>query len=437
MLVEMSEQGAEAPAQVEAFHDARGVLNKIYACKRPGETSGYDYGVFAGQTVRLTNLTEGNLWIQAAFGYSWVNTEGEKKQGMDAQLEDANWGVRRAEPWCSNGRYGTTTSRFLGPFKEDIKSDYVEFRDALGNACLVVHRIAAGGASAAPAYMPPWCLDYMGQREEFEAQIVHLLAWLRTCTERNVDINGDIATQCYKENFLMFLKFRFLKMRSCYGNGPKDWLRSLAATAASLHQTPLGGLMLVEMFDTGKEDPALHTSFYDDNAVLNIEFVCKKCDETSASDGDGGMRQSVRLTILAEGTYWIQAACGYGGVGTNGDEIKRYGSQLKDPTWGVQCAERGCSNGRYGTTTSLDMGTFDADTESDYVEFRDTRGRACLIVHRIAAASASAAPARPPTKRWRERDPVGFALRKAQMRARMRDLVGKAVFPVAAPFDKH
>ena len=165
----------------------------------------------------------------------------------------------------------------------------------------------------------------MSEKEAFVEQLERLLAWLPTCTKRFVDIGIDISAPDYSESFLAFLRFRSPLTRGCAGAGPKYWLRSLSATAASLHETPQGGLMLVEMSDTGKEDPALHTSFYDDNAVLNIEFVCKKCDETSASDGDGGMRQSVRLTILAEGTYWIQAACGYGGVGTNGDEIKRYG----------------------------------------------------------------------------------------------------------------
>ena len=57
------------------------------------------------------------------------------------------------------------------------------------------------------------------------------------------------------------------------------------------------------------------------------------------------------------------------------------------------------------------MGSFDKGTRSDYAEFRDRAGGACLVVHRIKAAA--------PAESWKQRDPAGFARKKEEVRQKI------------------
>ena len=96
-------------------------------------------------------------------------------------------------------------------------------------------------------------------------------------------------------------------MRGGSDNSPARWLRSLAATAGSLHEMPWGGcLMLVEMSDAqAPEDPVQHRTYHDDRGVLHIEFMCKRSAPLVEDDDEEQKGQVVRLTNLTDGSHWI------------------------------------------------------------------------------------------------------------------------------------
>ena len=132
--------------------------------------------------------------------------------------------------------------------------------------------------------------------------------------------------------------------------------------------------MLVEMSNaTAPEDPVLLRTYHDDSGVLHIQFACNRPTLHVTDDNKQQTGQVVRLTNLTDGSYWTQATCGYWGLDSHGDHTASFNCTLSDRTWGVRCGDRGCSNSRYGTTTSLCMGTFDEGTQTDCVEFRDRK----------------------------------------------------------------
>jgi len=96
---------------------------------------------------------------------------------------------------------------------------------------------------------------------------------------------------------------------------------------------------------------------------------------------------------------------------------------LKLITYSVDDRECGVNGGesynQYGISLTFDMGTFDTDTYSDYIDFRDSDDNPSFIVHRVSVASARPAPANPPDETYKQKDPVGFALKKEAYRLKL------------------
>ena len=226
----------------------------------------------------------------------------------------------------------------MGEFEEYIYSDYIIFLDNDLNSSFVVHRIArpapaspraegwkqtdpgaadsaahvgneanpvASTSGHAPAYISSaeQGRGQMSEKEVFVAHLERFVAWMRS----HINIRSDIPAQDYSESFIAFLAFRFPVTRGFSDNSPAGWLRSLAATAGSIHEMPRGGcLMLVEMSDAqAPEDPVQHRTYHDDRGVLHIEFMCKRSAPLVEDDDEEQKGQVVRLTNLTDGSHWI------------------------------------------------------------------------------------------------------------------------------------
>jgi hypothetical protein len=264
-------------------------------------------------------------------------------------------------------------------------------------------------------------------RQVFLAHLAKLVAWLRKCVQPSVHIPTDILAKDYSEDFVQFLSFRFPIIRGWADRSPAMFLRSLAATAGGLHDLPNGGLLLVEMFDSlAPADPMQLRTYIDERNVRHIEFICQRTPAPDPDEDEGG--QVVTLTNLTADCFWTQATCGYGGINADGDKIPMHNCKLDDSTWGTRSHVRGASNGRYGTTTRMSLGSFDDETQSDFIEVRNDDHMATVVVHRIAPDDKRALP-----RNAKERDPVAYAAKKEQFRIKLGHEARKSMGSAARP----
>ena len=271
----------------------------------------------------------------------------------------------------------------------------------------------------------------MSEKEEFLAQIDHLLTWLYACQLPDVQAERDIPPNTYSENFVKWLAVRFRTKHGRKGSmqigktkeerillmntTPATWIVGLQAARISLHEVTSFGtsrLLLIEMSDsTAAHVPVEYHTHYDENGIFNIKFICEKY-----KSGPSGL-QEIRLTNIGQAVPYgrIGSKCVWGGINLDGesvdpqdldDDMRSYNDEL--------------CNG-YGVPSTRMCGIFDSKMYSDYFAIHGENDQLLMIVHRIDATMKSQIVA---DESYKERDPVGFALRKAACRARLSQYFG-------------
>jgi len=139
--------------------------------------------------------------------------------------------------------------------------------------------------------------------------------------------------------------------------------------------------------------------------VFNLAFICAKHDDNTYG------HHEIYVTDVGQHTYGvIGSKCFWGGIDCAGQCIDA--KDLDDDT----CRFIYGGHDRHGTPSIRDCGPFDNDTESDYYALHDVNEVLLLKVHRIASVPAAVVAA----QSYQQRDPVGFAQKKANYRTLLR-----------------
>jgi hypothetical protein len=268
----------------------------------------------------------------------------------------------------------------------------------------------------------------MLDKEVFLAQVQKLVTWLHKCPLPDVQTGRHVKAADYNEKFFKWLTVRFRTKHGRKENGsqfgktqeqrdlflnttPQMWIKGLEEACACLHEVRQSGntrLLLIEMTAHGAPHvPLPQVPYYDESGVFNLAFVCAKHDDDTTD------HHVIYLTDVGQGKYGvIGSKCFWGGIDCGGQCIG--GSYLDDDTPQYMF---GGQFDRYGIPSTKDCGTFEDDMLSDYFALHDENERLLLTIHRIASVPAAVVAA----QSYQQRDPVRFAQKKAQYRARLRE----------------
>jgi len=268
----------------------------------------------------------------------------------------------------------------------------------------------------------------MSEKEIWMYQIGDLVTWLQTCQLADVQVERDVKCRGYSDNLLKWLAVRF---RTKHGRKrgirhqlgktkeerdlalnapPETWIVGLNAALESLYEVAscrTGHLLLIEMQDsTAAHAPVKHRSYYDGKGIFNIEFWCGKRDSSASG------RQTILLTNVGEATSYprLWETCVWGGITLDGRE--------EDPEEldGEIRSGYGATDDSYGVPSTWNCGEFGEEMRSDYFAFQDGNGQTLLIIHRLDAATGRQIV---PRTHYKERDPIGFAVKKSIYRAKL------------------
>jgi len=273
----------------------------------------------------------------------------------------------------------------------------------------------------------------MSEKEIFLQQIHKLVTWLNTCQLPDVQAERDIPPQAFSESFVKWLAVRFRtkhgrkrgikcqigktreEITLSLNTTPEMWIVGLDTSRMCLHEvvsSRTSRLLLIEMSDsTACHPPVQNRTYYDERGVFNIEFVCEK-----NNSGAGG-HQAIHLTNVGQATIYgrIGSKCVWGGINLDGESVDP--QDLDDD---MRSYNDEFCNG-YGIPSTRMCGIFDSKMYSDYFAIHGENDQLLMIVHRIDATMKSQIVA---AESYKERDPVGFALRKAACRARLSQYFG-------------
>jgi len=267
----------------------------------------------------------------------------------------------------------------------------------------------------------------MSEKEEFLAQIDHLLTWLYACQLPDVQAERDIPPNTYSENFVKWLAVRFRTKHGRKGSmqigktkeerillmntTPATWIVGLQAARISLHEVTSFGtsrLLLIEMSDsTAAHVPVQYHTHYDENGIFNIKFICEKY-----KSGRSGL-QEIRLTNVGQAVPYgrIGSKCVWGGINFEGESVDP--EEFKDE----MCGYNDMLAPPYGYVATQNCGKFAEEMRSEYFVLYNETEQPLVIVHRVDGAVRNQTLTR---QSYKEKDPVGFALKKAAYRASMK-----------------